>query len=151
MNASDARYVLERLDADHVRGVAEQAKSAWEAGIEAFEVGYMPGDGTHYGLLFTILRPGVPVLSAPGGGSMGSRACTATGSRFDGTVAVVTYLQRGRSFVLGNRDFAHPSWLQAQIGADFSEASTLALAVLLNEITGASPGWESRYVDSLGD
>lgn len=117
----------------------------WERGTPAFELAYMPGDGTHYGLLFTV--GSWRVLGAGGGGTRGDRATTAAGFRLDGHYASVTYLQKGHAFAFGRRDFVHPSTLAGSL-PDTTPGSILALCVLLNEITGAAPGWESRMVEA---
>lgn len=144
MNADDIQYVFDHLDYDHVCGVAHEAREAWGM-VRAFEIVYQPGDMTNYGLLFTILDGGVPILSAPGGGTMdGMMAYTNTGCRFDGTFAAVSSIQRGTSAIVGNRDFVEPAWVEKKFG--YGPASSLALAVLFNEITGQDPGWKAEYV-----
>lgn len=144
MNAADLRFVFDRLDMDHVRGCAEAVQVTWETGTPVFEVCYEPGDGTNYALLFTILRPGMPILGTHGGGSGNRPPHTGTGSKFDGTIAYVHWLQRERVAVFGNRDFATPEWVERNYGC--TGGSAVAVAVLLNQISGHDPAWRDRMV-----
>ena len=148
LTSADARWVFDRLDWAHIAEVASNARHAWETGVPVFEVGLMPGDGTHYGLVFAVLGESVPVLSGRGGGTGDRTVHSASGCRFDGSYAVVTYVQRSRSLVVGFSEFVHPSRLDV---FDTTPGSTLALAAFLNALTQATPGWESNYADSLGD
>jgi hypothetical protein len=137
--------VLDGLDDEHVKGCAELARREWDGGSAVWEVCYQPGDGTHYALLFTVLKPGVRVVGAPGGGAGDFPAHTGIGGgRFDGTLAVVTWLQRGQSAVLGRLDFVTPGWVASRY--DSGPASAIALAVLLNEITQRGAGWRDRMI-----
>ena len=144
LRAEDLGYVFERLDRDHIRTLAGVARERWDDGHPPFELCYMPGDGTHYGLLI------VPVLwavhGAAGGGN--SRGLLAPHSASgihprDGAYALVYYIQRQQGMFIGRHEFLHPSRVE-ELGA--GSASTLALAVLLNSITEALPGWEEQMV-----
>lgn len=144
----EARFVINRLDLNHIDALAERVRREWDLGELVFEAALMPGDGTHYGLLFAVLAYEVPIFGAPGGGGMDGSAYTASGCPFDGTYAVVTYLQRAQTLTVNRRGFVHPSTLSH---LDVSEGSQLALAVFLNAVTQAAPGWETNYAESLGD
>lgn len=146
MRSTDLEYVFNRLDKDHISGCAEQAREQWDAGTTVFEVCYQPGDFTHYSLVFSVLR-GTPVLGAPGGGTAGHEPSTGTGCwPYDGSSALVTYSQKGRSGFIGRRDFLHPSWVLEYLTDN--EASSLALAMLLNEITGHGSTWQATMVEN---
>lgn len=143
MNASDLEYILGRLDRAHVVSLAAQAREAWDSGERAWELAYMPGDGTHYGLFFTVLRSTVPVFGAPGGGSGDIRPYTITGCKFDDSFVILNWIQRERMIIFGRHDFVHPSWVEK---LDGGEASSLAVAVLLNEITQVDPDWQESLI-----
>lgn len=147
IRADDVRFTLDRLDMDHVLGCAREARQAWDDGQPSWEIGYMPGDATHYALVFTVLGPWMPVYSAPGGGSNGMTVYSGTGCKFDGQTAMVTYVQRERSAFFHRLDFAEPGWVEERLSDN--RASAIALAVLLNEISGAAPGWGDKWVERL--
>lgn len=148
MNKDEIRYVYDRLDQEHVRGLARQASAAWDGGAAAFELAYMPGDMTHYGVVFTILGA-VPILGASGGGS-DDRFPPQTGLNgvpFNRSYALVTYAQRGTSMIVHREEVVFPDAVYA--GLTPNAASALALTVLLNAITrGDDVSWYEAMLDN---
>lgn len=143
MTADDIRFVLDRLDKDHVRDLADAARSHWDASTAGFELCYQPGDGTHYALVFTIADDDrQPLIGAPGGGTVGMPPSSGLPFPRDRSYTIVYYVQRNRGMLLGRHEFVHPGLLDLDVGP----ASTLALAVLLNAIT--VPG-DERWKNSL--
>lgn len=152
--ASDLEYVLGKLDREHVAELVVKARVTWDlTSAEAFELTYMPGDGTHYALVFTIVRDSFEVYTAEGGGTGAGQGIPARlhsglgiGTAFDGSYAILYYAQRGRAAVIGRHDYTSIDWIQETY--DCSWGSAVALAVLLNEITGGGPGWQERMVEN---
>lgn len=147
LDRSEVLEIADRLDHDYIERLSRKIIDRWHSGVPSFEVAYMPGDGTHYGLFFALLSVEIPLFSAEGGGTMGWMPTSAFGVRRDGTYVLLTYIQRNASFLFHCDEFVAPEHVESETGT--TPASALAIAVLLNEITEASPGWVQRAIDTL--
>lgn len=155
MTAADVRYVLDRLDMDHVRECALLARGAWYAtgyplGLaRPFEVCYQPGDGTHYALLFVPLDRRLPVIGAPGGGTGGFPPSHGWGGVLkDPPDRLLAYwIQHGRGLQFAHDQYLDPSWIEQHFPAP--GASVVALAVLLNLVSTGSEEWIDGYLNRL--
>lgn len=125
LTSAERRFVLERLDPEHVLGVAVRVKACLNSG-RAVEACYMPGDGTHYALMFAPLGGAV---GAPGGGSGGN----APGSYWHGSQMLIVYGQREKAVAFSVAD--DPEWTAGQLTD--SPASVLAIAALLRAVVEA--------------
>lgn len=112
----------ERLDQEHIETLAEAIKVKLANGYEGIEVAYMPGDATWYALVFARL----PLVGAPGGGSMGSWSSYIGRERI-----FVTWLQQSTWTSFDETD--DPVWVAGKLSPD-NVASQVALTELLKAV-----------------
>jgi hypothetical protein len=119
---SDKQYFEERLDHEHVLGLAETIKLRFANGAGAVEACYQPGDGTWYALLFA--RP--ELVGAAGGGTQGNSPSTQVGRER----MFVSYLQQSTWASFGELD--DPYWIAGKLTDN--EVGIVALAAILKEV-----------------
>lgn len=122
LTAEDRKYVLQRLDRDHIADVAARVRAQLNSG-SAVEACYQPGDGTWYALFF------VP-LGELAGGNGGGTSDNAPHHLFHGSTLLVVYGQKGTVVdIYPNCD------LEERASKLTEQASALAIAELLKAVT----------------
>ena len=126
------KYVLDRLDREHIATIAERARVRLARG-EAVELSYMPGDATWYSLVIT---PVHRTIGAPGGGHVkGSPVTTDYDQSYIGvygplTAYVIFHAQtKSGVFCSAEEDW---EWITQEFNT--TEASQLAIAELLKAV-----------------
>ena len=129
------QYVLDRLDRDHIRRLAEQAKVPLREMGRTVELTYMPGDATWYSI---VIAPVSDVIGAPGGGHLkplegGGDRQSYIGANGPLPVFMIAHAQSEKVVFCGdNEDW---EWIAQKF--DTTEASQLAIAELLYEVFSA--------------
>jgi hypothetical protein len=119
------KYVLDRLDGDHIAWLAHGAQAALLAG-KSIEIAYMPGDATWYSLVIAQVDD---IIGAPGGGHLTDDHLTQSYLGGIGTYVIV-YAQRNQAHFYSPGDDIE--WLASKF--DVTEASQLAIAELLKAV-----------------
>lgn len=119
------KYVLDRLDGEHIAWLAHDGQAALLAG-KTIEVTYMPGDATWYSIVIAQVDD---IIGAPGGGHVTDEYLCQSYVGGIGTYVIV-YAQRNQAFFYAPGDDVE--WLATKF--DVSEASQLAIAELLKAV-----------------